>query len=96
MRGHRHKQALQDIEDIFLDAFSLPTLEETKPLIEKLTNLMEKVTTEDLDTNSKLLEWSKKMFQGKVNEKISSEIELQKVALAKKVEDVKKVLENIF
>ena len=57
---------------------------------------MEKVTNEDLDTNAKLLEWSKKKFQGKVNEKISSEIALQQVALATKVEDVKKVLENIF
>ena len=34
--------------------------------------------------------------KGKVNEKIFSEIELQQVALATKVEDVKKVLENIF
>ena len=56
---------------------------------------MEKVSNEDLDTNEKLLEWSENKFQGKVNEKISSEIALQ-VELATKVEDVKKVLKNIF
>ena len=50
----------------------------------------------DLDTTTKNLEWSKKKFQGKVNEKISSEIALTQVALATKVEEVKKVLENIF
>ena len=57
---------------------------------------MEKVSNEDLDTTAKLLDWSKKKFQGKVNEKISSEIALIQVALENKVEDVKKELENIF
>lgn len=32
-REYRQKQALIDIKDIFLDAFSLLTLDETKPLI---------------------------------------------------------------
>ena len=95
-REHRQKQALQYIKDIFLDAFSLPTPKETKPLIEKLIYTMEKVNNEDLDTNTKLLEWSEKKFQSKVNEKISGDIALTKVALETKVEDVKKVLENIF
>ena len=53
---------------------------------------MEKVSNEDLDTNEKILEWSEKKFQGKVNEKISSEIALQQVALVKKVKDLKKIL----
>lgn len=95
-REYRQKEALQDIKDIFLDAFSFPTLDETKPLMEKLTNIVEKVSNEDLDTNAKLLEWSKKKFQNNVNEKISSDISLTQVALETKVEDVKKVLENIF
>ena len=76
-REHRQKQALQDIKDIFLDAFSLPTPEETKPLIEQLINIMEKVSNEDLDTNANFLEWYEKKFKGKVNEKMSSEITLQ-------------------
>ena len=42
------------------------------------------------------MEWSKNKFQGKVNEKISSEIVLSQVELATKIEKVKKVLENIF
>ena len=57
---------------------------------------MEKVNNEDLDTNTKLLEWSEKKFQNKVNEKISGDIALTQVALATKLEDVKKVLENVF
>ena len=56
-----------DIKEIFLDAFSLPTLDETKKLIEQLNNIVEKVSDVDLDTNAKLLEWSKKKFQHKVN-----------------------------
>ena len=54
------------------------------------------MTNEDQDTNEKLMEWSKKKFQGKVNEKISSEITLSQVGLATKIEKVNKVLENIF
>ena len=42
------------------------------------------------------MESSEKKFQGKVNEKIASEIDLSQVELAKLVEKVKKVLENIF
>ena len=42
------------------------------------------------------LEWSEKKFQMKVNETISSKLALSQVELAKKVEKVKLVLENIF
>ena len=56
-REYRQKQALQDIKDIFLDAFSLPTPEETKPLLEQLSDIVEKINNEDLDTNAKLFEW---------------------------------------
>ena len=52
--------------------------------------------SEDQDTNSKLLEWSERKFQGKVNEKISSDISLTQESLETKIEKVKKVLENIF
>ena len=52
-REYRQKKALQDIKDIFLDAFSLPTPNETKPLMEQLIDIVEKDNTKDLDTNSK-------------------------------------------
>ena len=42
------------------------------------------------------MEWSEKKFQGKVNEKIASEIAISQVELAKKITTVKQVLENIF
>ncbi len=57
---------------------------------------MEKVSDANLDTNAKLFEWFEKKFQHKVNEKISSEIVLTQVALATKIDSVKKVFENIF
>lgn len=92
----RKKIPLQDIKDIFLDAFNLPTPEESKTLLEQLLDIMEQVNNEEQDTNAKLLEWSERKFQGKVNQKISGEITLSQIALTNKVEDVKKVLENIF
>ena len=41
-----------------------------------------------MDTNVKLMEWSKRRFQGKVNEKISSEMTLSQVELDTKIDRV--------
>ena len=54
------------------------------------------MTDTNLDTNVKLLEWSERRFQSKVNEKISSEIALSQVELATKIDRVKEVLGNIL
>ena len=64
--------------------------------MEQLSNIVDQVQSEDLDTNAKLLEWSERKFQMKVNEKILGKIALTQVELAKKIEKVKAVLENIF
>ena len=93
---YKKKKALHEIKDIFLDAFSLQIPNETKPIMEQLSNIVEKVQNEDLHTNAKLLKWSERKFQVKVNEKISIEITLSQVELAKKIEKVKEVLENSF
>ena len=51
---------------------------------------------EDQEENVKLMEWSERKFQGKVNEKISGDMALSQVELATKIEQVKKVLGNIL
>ena len=60
--------------------------------MEQLSNIVDQVQSEDLDTNAKLLEWSKKKFQTKVNEKILGEIALSQVELAKKLRRSKQYL----
>ena len=79
-----------------MDAFSLQSPNETKPIMEQLSYIVDQVTNEDQDTNVKLVEWLERKIQGKVNEKISSDIALAQVNLAKKLEKVKILLENIF
>ena len=64
--------------------------------MEKLSHIVDQVQNADQETNVKLMEWSEKKFQGKVNEKIASEIALSQVELAKKIATIKEVLENIF
>ena len=64
--------------------------------MEQLSNIVDQVTNEDHDTNVKLMEWSKRKFQRKVNEKIYGDIALSQVELEKKLERVKIVLGNIF
>ena len=85
-----------DIKDIFIDEFSLPPPKVTKVIIEQLTNIVEKLNEIDQDSNVKLLEWSKRNFQHKVDEMISSAIALSQVELATKIDSMKKVLENII
>ena len=54
------------------------------------------MNNEDHDTNAKLMEWLEKKFQGKVNQKISNDIILGQVDLAKKLDRFKVVIGNIF
>ena len=42
---------MQNIKEIFLDAFTMTSLDESKDIIEKLSNIVEQVTDADLDTN---------------------------------------------
>ena len=53
---------MQNIKEIFLDAFTITSLDELKDIIEKLSDIVEQVTDADLDTNVKLLEWSERRF----------------------------------
>lgn len=63
---HKQKKTLHEINDIFLDAFSLPTPNEEKPILEKLVNIVDMISDDDLDANTKLLEWLEKKFHSKV------------------------------
>ena len=95
-KEYKYRQVMNEIKDIFMDAFRLQTPDESRPIVEKLCDIIDQVTNEDHDTNVKLMEWLERKFQGKVNEKISSDITLSQVELAKKLERVKIVIGNIF
>ena len=55
-KEYNKRQALFEIKDIFLDAFSLQAPNETKPILEQLSKIVEQVTNEDQETNVKLME----------------------------------------
>ena len=40
-KEYKKQQALHEIKDIFLDAFSLQTPDETKPILEKLSEIVD-------------------------------------------------------
>ena len=75
---------------------SVYNLQMTRPILEQLSDIVDQVNNEDHDTSVKLMEWSQKKFQGKVNQKITNDIILGLVDLAKKLDKVKVVLGNIF
>lgn len=88
---------MNEIKDIFMDAFSLQPPNSNRPIIEQLTYIVDQVNNEeDQDTSAKLMEWSEKKFLSKVNQKIANDIILEQVELGKKLDNVKIVLGNIF
>ena len=91
-KEYKQRHAMQDIKDIFLDAF----MYETKDIMEQQSNIVEQIKNANLDTNVKLMEWLERKFQGKVNENISSEIALSQVELANKIDRVTDVIGNIL
>ena len=40
-KEYKQRHAMQDIKDIFLDAFTLPPLDETKDIMEQLSDIVE-------------------------------------------------------
>ena len=53
---------MQNIKDIFLDAFSVTSLDESKDIIDQLSDIVDQVQDADLDTNAKLLESLERKF----------------------------------
>ncbi len=45
-KDYKQRHALQDIKDIFLDAFTLPPRNESKDIMEQLSDIVEQVTNE--------------------------------------------------
>ena len=95
-KEYKYKQEMNEIKDIFMDAFSLQPLDTKRPILEQLSDIVDQINNEDHDTNAKLMEWLDKKVQAKVNQKISNDIILGQVDLAKKLERIKVVLGNIF
>lgn len=95
-KEYKYKQAMNEIKDIFMDAFSLQPSYAKRKILEKLLDIVDQINNEDHDTSAKIMEWSKKKFQVKVNQKISNDIILGQVDLAKKLERIKVLLGNIF
>ena len=70
----KYRQAMNEIKDIFMDAFNLQPPDSSRPILEQLSDIVDQMNNEDHDTNVKLMEWSKKKFLGKFNHKIANDI----------------------
>ena len=79
-----------------MDAFSLKPLDTNRPILKQLSDIVDQINNEDHDTNAKLMEWSEKKIQAKVNQKIANDIILEQVELGKQLDKAKVVLGNIF
>ena len=62
---------------------------------ENLVHIVDKINTEDMETNTKLMNWSKKKFFTMVCAKISGPIALRQVDISTSLEKEKVLLQNI-
>ena len=46
-KEYKQRQALQEIKGIFLDSFGLQTPDESKPILEQLSEIVKQVNNED-------------------------------------------------
>lgn len=56
-KEHKQRQVLYDIRDIFLDAFDITDVNEDKSIVKQLVHIVDKVNIEDIEANTKLMEW---------------------------------------
>ena len=87
---------MNEIKDIFMDAFSLQPPNSSSPILVQLSDIVDQINNEDHDTNAKLMEWLEKKIHTKVNQKLANDIILKQVDLANTLDRVKVVLGNIF
>ncbi len=95
-KEYKQKIALQEIKDIFIDAFQLPQPDENQGIMEQLSKIVEQVSNTDQEPNAKLLEWSERKFHDKIRNNISSAIAISQAELGTKVNKVKEVIGNII
>ena len=60
-----------------MNTFDIINVQEEKSIVEQIVHIVDKVNIEDIEANTKLMEWSQKKYHTKVLEKISSEIALR-------------------
>ena len=59
-KDYKYNHTLNEIKDIFMDAFSLEPPETNRPILEQLLDIVDQINNEDNDTNAKLVEWLEK------------------------------------
>ena len=55
-KDYKYKKEMNEIKDIFMDAFSLQPPDASIPILEQLSDIVDQVNNEDHDTNAKLVE----------------------------------------
>ena len=55
-KDYKYKQTMNEIKDIFLDAFTIQPPDSSRPILEQLSDIVDQVNNEDHDTTAKLME----------------------------------------
>lgn len=78
-----------------VDAFEVKKIDGQAPIISHLVQIVEQINARDIESNEKLMACSRKKFENKIIEKISTTIAKHKVALQEHVQNVEELVHKI-
>ena len=76
------KHILHNIKDIFVDAFGITDVNNQHSILDQLMYIIDKVQTDDIETNDKLMQWLEKKLEYKVLARVSREIANKQVDIS--------------
>ena len=74
IREKKRRQVLHTIKDIFIDAFGIIDVNNQHTILDQLVYVVYRIQIHDIETNEKLLQWSKRRMEHKVLYKVSQEL----------------------
>ena len=69
-REKKQQKTLQDVTNIFVDAFDIQNVDEETPIIDQLVNIIDQVSAENFESNEKLIDWSTTRIETEVVDKV--------------------------
>lgn len=70
-REKKRRHVLHIVEDIFIEAFGITDVNNHHIILDQLVYLVDKIYTDDIETNEKLLQWFERRMKHKVLQKFS-------------------------
>lgn len=95
-KERKSKQILEDVRDILQQVFPDVQINEDTPILDQLATLANEINAPDIDAKKKIEEREEAKIKNKLPEKISQEVEINKVKLSKVITNLQTITLKII